>query len=124
MGSDPQKANASMRELDKLIFGQRTQKFSGPEMASLLSSNSFTLKVFYFVLAMKMKLIDKNLYIYEVIKYASSRNHINEGRTNKEDLVLFGLALRGIDRANPNGSFILSGYGVIHILAFVVIQFL
>jgi len=117
-------SDLSIKELDKLILGGRTQKLSPEEIGRLIRGGITSVKFFYIVEGLKRRVMNPNEYILEVIKYVTARIPNDNNMDERYDIALFGVGFRGsITKANANQYIPFKGHGIMHLLAYAIMNF-
>lgn len=113
----------SIFELDKIFFGERTTQLTENEIYLLVNSEMSSVTFYYLTQGLLKKAFDVRIYLKAVVDKILSERTTCYDFTSKYELAMFGLAFRGLNRANPNIYFRKHGKGTMHIISYIFINF-
>lgn len=112
-------SNTIIYELDKIFKGERESALTSNEIDLLIADEITTITFFYVFEGLQKSAIPKKFYVRSVIDKIMKKRSKCYDTDTKYELALFGLAFRGLERANPNEYIRMKGVGVIHIIGYI-----
>lgn len=112
-------SNTIIHELDKIFKGERDTALTSNEIDLLIADEITTITFFYIFEGLQKSAIPKKFYVRSVIDKIMNTRSKCYSTDEKYELALFGLAFRGLERANPNEYIRMKGVGVIHIIGYI-----